>query len=101
VHDGGSGGLGGARTEMGKQISLQQLFGQQRAQDDGWSVKVHSPERRMAGLAPSLVHEAGAGVGVRGQGQGQGQHAQGRDILGDLFRKAVVSQGQGEEEGRG
>lgn len=36
---------------MGRQISLKELFGQQRAQDDEWSVKVHSPAA-MASQAP-------------------------------------------------
>ena len=31
---------------MGRQISLRQLFGQQRQEDDTWSVRSHSPSHR-------------------------------------------------------
>ena len=33
-------------TEMGRQISLSQLFGQQRREDDSWSIRSHSPSSR-------------------------------------------------------
>ncbi|PGG98603.1 hypothetical protein AJ80_09512 [Polytolypa hystricis UAMH7299] len=36
---------------MGRQISLKEMFGQQRAQDDEWSVKVHSPALRAMELS--------------------------------------------------
>ncbi|PGH18289.1 hypothetical protein AJ79_00628 [Helicocarpus griseus UAMH5409] len=40
---------------MGRQISLKELFGQQRQQDDEWSVKIHSPASREvdAGMQPA------------------------------------------------
>ncbi|KAL1953822.1 hypothetical protein VTO42DRAFT_2117 [Malbranchea cinnamomea] len=56
----------------GRQLPLHELFGQQRAQDDEWSVKVHSP------VAPPAVN---------------GQSNADNDVLGNLFRKAVASQG--------
>lgn len=56
---------------MGRQISLHELFGQQRAQDDEWSVKVHSP------AAPNAEKNNGADG----------------DVLGGLFRKAVGYEG--------
>ena len=61
---------------MGRQISLHELFGQQRAQDDEWSVKVHSPATQAAPTAP-----------------GGNQNGAGNDVLGNLFRKAVAHQG--------
>ena len=30
---------------MGRQVSLQEIFGQQRQQDDAWSVRSHSPQK--------------------------------------------------------
>ena len=38
-HDDGEDGS----VPMGRQLSLKELFGQQRQQDDGWSVRSHSP----------------------------------------------------------
>ena len=37
---------------MGRQISLQEMFGQQRKDDDEWSVKVHSPAESQAPTLP-------------------------------------------------
>jgi Dcp1-like decapping family len=42
-------------TPMGRQLSLQELFGQQRQEDDEWSVKMHSPD---ASQPPSLPMRA-------------------------------------------
>ncbi|CAG8043580.1 unnamed protein product [Penicillium salamii] len=81
-----------ASEPMGRQISLKDLFGQQRAQDDGWTVRAHH-------LAPAQ------------QGPPQQQYTYGGmmpqhipapppppqpqvDVLGDLFRRAgLASQG--------
>jgi len=38
---------------MGRQVSLRELFGQQREQDDGWSVKHHSPQTKSSQFIPS------------------------------------------------
>ncbi|KAI4155501.1 MAG: hypothetical protein LQ340_000977 [Diploschistes diacapsis] len=35
----------GESAPMGRQISLSQLFGQQRQEDDSWSIRSHSPSR--------------------------------------------------------
>jgi Dcp1-like decapping family protein len=64
---------------MGRQISLKELFGQQRAQDDEWSVKVHSPsplepERQ---IPPSQRAE--------------------QDVLGNLFRRAGLAYQAGQK----
>lgn len=38
---------------MGRQLSLKELFGQQREQDDGWSVRSHSPQMKQPQFVPS------------------------------------------------
>ena len=38
---------------MGRQISLRELFGQQRQEDDTWSVRSHSPSRRTSNTHPT------------------------------------------------
>ncbi|MCJ1361388.1 mRNA-decapping enzyme 1B [Acarospora aff. strigata] len=42
---------------MGRQVSLRELFGQQREQDDGWSVKHHSPRTVTPQFIPSADTE--------------------------------------------
>ncbi|MCJ1248153.1 hypothetical protein MMC30_005369 [Trapelia coarctata] len=76
---------------MGRQLSLKDLFGQQRQQDDAWSIRSHSPQR------PSVQFQTTADTdffrttqrpapphspAVSAQANGQG-----RDIM-DLLRKA-------------
>lgn len=83
---------------MGRQISLKELFGQQREQDDGWSVKVHSPSPRPdAHYASGKQEPFQTGTGWSGpQPTSTGHPAAGRDVLDSLFRKAGVAyQGQG------
>ena len=63
---------------MGRQISLKDLFGQQRAQDDGWSVRAHS----LAPMAPPPPMQPS------------------QDVLGDLFRRAGLAY-QGGQVGQG
>ena len=38
---------------MGRQLSLKELLDQQREQDDGWSVRSHSPQTKQPHLIPS------------------------------------------------
>lgn len=73
---------------MNRQISLKELFGQQRAQDDAWSVKVHSPANETApqALPQPNVHQHGGRNAP--QGLPTGNDLSGNDVLGDLFRKA-------------
>ncbi|KAL1967696.1 hypothetical protein VTN77DRAFT_2953 [Rasamsonia byssochlamydoides] len=83
---------------MGRQMSLKELFGQQRAQDDEWSVKVHShglaePEQQQP---PFWGQQAQAQTQVPGPGPATGptpaMHTQpGGDVLGDLFRRAGLA----------
>jgi hypothetical protein len=71
---------------MGRQTSLQELFGRQRVEDASFSVRVHSPEGR------------GGADGMEQQLFGRSRHAQPvpqaaalpqqQDVLGDLFRRA-------------
>lgn len=87
---------------MGRQISLKELFGQQRAQDDEWSVRVHSPgsaippaEQQQTifwGPAPPPSSGGPMPIGPAHVAQGRtmmmpSQQA-GGDVLGDLFRRA-------------
>jgi len=87
-----------ASAPMGRQISLKDIFGQQRAQDDGWSVRAHhvSPEQQQAQMYQNMVPS---------QGQSQYQYQPPpppqpqvqSDILGDLFRRAGLAyQGAGQ-----
>lgn len=66
----------GVGVPMGRQISLKDLFGQQRAQDDEWSVKVHS-------IAPGEMQHPSAGFQ-----QPPPPPPPQQDVLGDLFRRA-------------
>lgn len=69
-----------ASVPMGRQISLKDLFGQQRAQDDEWSVKAHSlapGEMQYPPMPPPPVAQPG------------------QDVLGDLFRRAGLAYNQG------
>jgi len=43
---------------MGRQVSLRDLFGQQREQDDGWSIKHHSPQSRTPNMTAQFVPSA-------------------------------------------
>ncbi|RAL14200.1 Dcp1 family protein [Aspergillus homomorphus CBS 101889] len=76
---------------MARQISLKDIFGQQRAQDDAWSVRAHQ-------LAPADWQHAppppppGAGPGPGpAQGSVAAAPAPQPDVLGDLFRRAGLA----------
>lgn len=62
---------------MGRQISLKDLFGQQRAQDDEWSVKAHNFGQPQWQQTPMEMPAA------------EPQPRQ--DVLGDLFRRAGLA----------
>ncbi|WEW56426.1 hypothetical protein PRK78_001869 [Emydomyces testavorans] len=73
---------------MNRQFSLKDLFGQQRAQDDAWSVKVHSAVNELdpqALLQPAANQPGGWHVPP---GDPEGKASNGNDVLGNLFRKA-------------
>ncbi|KAK2734636.1 hypothetical protein FQN55_002559 [Onygenales sp. PD_40] len=94
---------------MARQLSLKELFGQQRQQDDEWSVKVHSPalraedsepqftqQNQQAGYFPQpggwsqpIAGQFGHPVPDREPPMGSGNaNASGNDVLSALFRKA-------------
>lgn len=109
-----------ASVPMGRQISLKDLFGQQRAQDDGWSVRAHhmSPaeiqmqmqmhqqqqqqqqqhqhqHQHQPGMAPPPQHYPQPGHYPQ-QHYPQQQASQPPpqpqgDVLGDLFRRAGLA----------
>ena len=74
---------GGFDAPIDRQMSLQEMFGRQRAEDASWSVRVHSPQERDPWQSGTL-----------------GQHAQlqsptlpmpqQQDVLEELFRKAGI-----------
>lgn len=81
---------------MGRQLSLKELFGQQREQDDGWSVRSHSPQIKQPHFASSADTVFFRAASRHGQPQEQQyrsatnpvqQSNHGRDLL-DLFRTA-------------
>lgn len=73
---------------MGRQVSLKDLFGQQRAQDDGWTVRAHQfgmewpPQQAPPQQAPPQP--------PMGMPPPQSQPQQ-QDVLGDLFRRAGLA----------
>ncbi|OJJ41540.1 hypothetical protein ASPWEDRAFT_96890, partial [Aspergillus wentii DTO 134E9] len=72
---------------MGRQVSLKDLFGQQRAQDDGWSVHAHN-------MGPGEYRQPPPPMGIpMPQPPPHSQPQQ--DVLGDLFRRAGLAYGQG------
>ncbi|KAL4933151.1 Dcp1 family protein [Aspergillus undulatus] len=58
-----------ASVPMGRQISLRDLFGQERAQDDAWSVRAHSQPAQGQQVPPVVPTSQ-------------------PDVLGDLFRRS-------------
>ncbi|RAK74265.1 Dcp1 family protein [Aspergillus fijiensis CBS 313.89] len=74
---------------MGRQVSLKDLFGQQRAQDDGWSVRAHQIAPADWQHAPPPPSQPGPGPGP-GSGSGAVPALQ-QDVLGDLFRRAGLA----------
>jgi Dcp1-like decapping family len=77
---------------MGRQISLQEMFGQQRKDDDEWSVKMHSPEGGQAPPSPVRAsRQAQQGPQPLFQRQQQQQQAPSENHLRDLFMKAGLS----------
>jgi hypothetical protein len=80
---------------MGRQISLKELFGQQRAQDDEWSIKLHSPSPKTVDSAlwpvpPRETESFRSGDSSGDRAPSAMQSDPGKDILGDLFRRAGV-----------
>ncbi|EXJ91331.1 hypothetical protein A1O1_04443 [Capronia coronata CBS 617.96] len=63
----------------GQPVNLQQLFGQQRASDAGWSVRTHNLDG--GGDFPGAMNFSS-----------QGPPLQKPDVLGDLFRRAGLAQ---------
>lgn len=87
-----------ASVPMGRQVSLKDLFGQQRAQDDGWTTRAHHLNPNIGDWQhpppPALPPmEIGMGMSPAAQPQPQAQPQQ--DVLEDLFRRAGLAyQGQ-------
>ena len=76
-----------ASVPMDRQISLKDLFGQQRAQDDGWSVRAHH-------VGPSDQEQMHSGIKPQQQSPQSQQKAAAPpqpDVLGDLFRRAGLA----------
>ena len=71
----------GFGAPIDRQMSLQELFGRQRAEDASWSVRVHSPQERDPRQSGTLHRQAHLEPPTLPMPQQQ-------DVLGDLFRKA-------------
>ncbi|KAJ5596977.1 Dcp1-like decapping [Penicillium hetheringtonii] len=93
-----------ASVPMGRQISLKDLFGQQRAQDDGWSVRAHHMgpgELQQSQNQPDMMQQSHHYQQQYQMPPPQQQpppppQPQG-DVLGDLFRRAGLAyQGNGQ-----
>ncbi|KAL4967539.1 Dcp1 family protein [Aspergillus stella-maris] len=67
---------GMSSVPMGRQISLRDLFGHERAQDDGWSVRAHS-QPSQAQVPPATAPTTQP------------------DVLGDLFRRSGLARPSG------
>lgn len=65
----------------GQRISLQDLFGHQRAQDDGWSVHTHG----------TIPPHSPWGSGLQTPGLVPAQPSGGGDVIKDLFRRAGLA----------
>jgi hypothetical protein len=65
---------------MGRQVSLRDLFGQERAQDDAWSVRAHSQGQPPAHQPPAFQAPPTAPPGPTQP-----------DVLGDLFRRSGLA----------
>lgn len=78
-----------AGVQMGRQISLQELFGRQRAEDASWSVRVHSPQERQqdAGILPQAFPPNPQAI-PNSRPVAPNQQP---DVLGDLFRRAGLA----------
>ncbi|MCJ1289876.1 hypothetical protein MMC34_001409 [Xylographa carneopallida] len=77
---------------MGRQLSLKEMFGQQRQLDDAWSIRSHSPRRPSTQYVPTTnadffhlphVHAPPHSPAVSAQSNGQGHN-----VLLDMFRRA-------------
>ncbi|KAF7514376.1 hypothetical protein GJ744_000146 [Endocarpon pusillum] len=81
----------GFGAPMGRQISLQEMLGQQRKEDDEWSIKMHSPDGSQPPSLPIRVSRQ-AQQGPQPVTQQQ-QHPQAlsQNHLRDLFMKAGLS----------
>ncbi|MCJ1286742.1 hypothetical protein MMC26_006088 [Xylographa opegraphella] len=77
---------------MGRQLSLKEMFGQQRKQDDAWSIRNHSPRRpstQYAAIADSYVpHSPQVEAPPHSPAVSAQSNGQGRDVLMDMFRRA-------------
>ncbi|MCJ1403169.1 hypothetical protein MMC11_006392 [Xylographa trunciseda] len=77
---------------MGRQMSLKEMFGQQRQQDDAWSIRSHSPRRPSTQFVVSadtdFFHSSQRHAPPHSPAVSAQSNGQGRDILLDMFRKA-------------
>jgi Dcp1-like decapping family len=80
----------GFGAPMGRQISLQEMLGQQRKDDDEWSVKMHSPDGSQAPTLP-LRASRQAQQGPQPVFHQQQPQEPSQNHLRDLFMKAGLS----------
>lgn len=95
-----------ALAPMGRQISLKDLFGQQRAQDDEWTVRAHHSMEQLQQQVPPPIPQTQQSFPPPGMIPQQQppyppnplapQPPQQPDVLGDLFRRAGLTYGNGQ-----
>lgn len=98
-----------ASVPMGRQISLKDLFGQQRAQDDGWTVRAHhagpmEPQQQppQPQIHPGMFQQPPQQYHPNPLAPYPPQPPPQPDVLGDLFRSAGLAyQGNGHGHGHG
>lgn len=77
---------------MRREVSLKELFGQQRQQDDAWSIRSHSPQRPLMQFAISndtdFFHSAQRHARPHSPAVSAQSSGQDRNALLDLFRRA-------------
>lgn len=93
-----------ASVPMGRQISLKDLFGQQRAQDDGWTVRAHHAgpmeQQQQPHPQPQIRPEMFQQQSQQYHPNPLAPHPPQPDVLGDLFRRAGLAyQGNGQGHG--
>lgn len=82
-----------ASVPMGRTISLKDLFGQQRAQDDGFTIRAHNVAPPQQLPLPTMPPQQFLVQQPQVPQQQAAQQPQ-QDVIGDLFRRAGLFPGQ-------
>ena len=88
-------GADGFGAPMGRTISLQEMLGQQRRDDDEWSVKMHSP---VGDQQQQTSRQAGPGVGRASKQAQQGPRRVGQQGQGQAQPAGIRNEGQSSQQ---